>query len=278
MECKHLRTVKVGHEIVCAECGLVLSDIEFEHLPKRDRISLWDFTSFAETSDTLTGKERTELTVMTYIDTLSSKLSLPKRVSADAMLNARKILSRMRLENHVRLTSLEIAIAALWLAIKKYGMPVTMREYAKTVGFDFTANKLFRLLDRTIKLVSIKTKLLHPKEYIPRIFARLSADPSYISSVELYAARITENVWEILKSRSPLLVAATAVYIADEYLGGRIGLKLIAKAAGVGVTSIIGLGPIIRKAVPPPPTSAIRFLLSQVKESEVNMLCCSSFH
>lgn len=64
--CVHHRLVKRGHELICVECGLVISDFELSPKPRNyDRPVLWDYTSFILGSDRLTSKQRTEFAVAT---------------------------------------------------------------------------------------------------------------------------------------------------------------------------------------------------------------------
>lgn len=232
--------MKRGHELVCAECGLVISDFELSPKPRNyDRPVLWDYTSFTLGSDRLTSKQRTELDVATRIDVLASNLALPGHVSAQAMVEARKILRAVRRGAGVRLTAVETAIVAVWNACKITKTPLSMREYAETLKamkLDYGENRIFRLLNRASRVMNLSRRLMQPRDYIPKIAAKLGAKVPYryLLTVERYAVEIAEGVGEELKGRNPVYSAAAAICAADETLGGRIGWSAVAEAAGVG--------------------------------------------
>jgi transcription initiation factor TFIIIB Brf1 subunit/transcription initiation factor TFIIB len=238
--CGHHRLVKKGHEVVCVECGLVISDFDLSPQQRNyNRPGLWDYTSFTLGSDRLTSKERTELAVATKIDVLASRLALPGYVSAQAMVEARKMLRAVRGKAGVRFTAAETAIAAVWNACKIMKVPVSMREVAKTLrgmSMDYDENRIFRLLNRASRVIDLPRRLMRPRDYIPKITAKLSGKFSYryLSTVEGYAVAIAESSEEELKGRNPVYSAAAAICAADETLGGRIGRSTIAEAACVG--------------------------------------------
>jgi len=274
--CRHHRLVKRGHEVVCVECGLVISD--FELSPKQrnyNRPGLWNYTSFTLGSDRLTSKERTELAVATKIDVLASILALPGYVSAQAVVEARKILRAVRGKAGVRFTAAETTIAAVWNACKIMKVPVSMREVAKTLrgmGLDYDENRIFRLLNRASRIITLPCRLMQPTDYIPKIAAKLTgkAEQRYLSTVERYAMAIAAVAEEVLKGRNPVYSAAATICAADKILGERIGWSAIAKVVDAGA-GLANLASKLTGLAPPPPSEAFELVFASVRARRVNM-------
>ena len=275
--CEHRKLVKKEHEIVCAECGLVTSEFGLSPEPRSyNQPGLWDYTSFTLGSDRLTSRERTELAVATRIDILSSNLALPGYVSAQAMVEARKILRAVRGRAGVRLTVVETVIAAIWSACKITRTPFSMKEYAKTLramGFDYDENRIFRLLNRASRVMNLPRKLIQPKEYIPKITAKLKGKVSirYLSAVERYAMEIAESAEEELKGRNPVYSAAAAVCAADHVFGGRIGWLAIAEVVDSGA-GLSDLASKLRERGPPPPSEVFDLVFVSVRAERAFLL------
>jgi len=269
-ECEHRRLVKREHELVCAECGLVTSEFDPSSKPySYNRPGIWDYTSFKLGSDRLTSRERTELAVATRIDILSSNLVLPGHVSAQAMVEARKILRAVRGKAGVRLTVVETAIVAVWNACKITKTPLSMKEYAgtlKAMGLNYDENRIYRLLNRASRVMNLPRKLMQPRDYIPKITAKLCAKAPYryLSTVERYAAEIAENAEKELKGRNPVYSAAAAIYAANETLGGRIGRSDIAEAVCVGE----GIGNLGEELA----VKSVGFILERIMDAEARRL------
>lgn len=276
-ECEHRRLVKREHEVVCAECGLVISEFEPSPEPRSfNRPDLWDYTSFTLGSDRLTSRERTELAVATKIDILSSNLALPGHVSVQAMVEARRILRAVRGSAGVRLTVAETAIAAIWNACKITKTPLSMREYAKTLratGLDYDENRIYRLLKRASRVMNLPRKLMQPRDYISKITANLRGKVSYIylSTVERYAMAIAESAEDELKGRNPVYSAAAAICAADQALGGRIGWLAIAEVVDSGA-GLSDLASKLRELGPPPPSEAFDLVFASVRAERAFLL------
>jgi transcription initiation factor TFIIIB Brf1 subunit/transcription initiation factor TFIIB len=274
--CSHHRLVKSGHEVVCAECGLVTSDFELSPKPRKcDRAGLWDYTSFSLGTDRLTSRERTELAVATQIDVLAYRLSLPRHVSVQAMVEARKMLRGMRARGRVRLTATETAIAALWNACKIMRAPVSMGDFAKTLGamgLDYRENRIFRLLNRASRIMDLPCRPMQPRDYIPRIAAKLAgkAENRYLSTLERYAVAIAATAEGQLKGRNPVYSAAAALCAADQILGGRMGKSAIAKVVDAGA-GLANLASKLMGLAPPPPSEAFDLVFASVRTRRVSL-------
>jgi transcription initiation factor TFIIIB Brf1 subunit/transcription initiation factor TFIIB len=276
-ECEHHRLVKREHEVVCAECGLVTSEFDLSLEPRsHNRSGLWDYTSFTLGSDRLTSRERTELAVATQIDIMSSNLTLPGHVSAQAMVEARKILRAVRGRAGVRLTVVETAIASIWNACKITKMPLSMKEYAKTLkamGLDYKENRIYRLLNRASRVIDLPCKLIQPRDYIMKITAKLKGKVSYryLSTVERYAMAIAESAEDELKGRNPVYSAAAAICAADQALGGRIGWLAIADVVDGGA-SLFDLASELGELSPPPPSEAFDLVFASIRAERAFLL------
>lgn len=276
VECTHSKIIKRDHEIVCRDCGLVISELEFETATKHETFRLWDYTSFANTADRLTSRERTELTVAIQIEIVASKLLLPKWASAQAVVEARKILRRMRVEGKVRLKAKEVAIASLWSSCKIVKALVSIRDYAealKMLGFDYDEDRIYRLLNRASKLMDLPCKPMQPKDYIPKITAKLVGrfEQRYLSAVERYAVTIATHDRGMMRGRNPVYLAAASICAADEILGGRIGSSVIMEVIGAGA-GLTNLSSRLMFLAPKPPAEVFDLIFASVHAKRMSLL------
>jgi len=206
LECEHSRLVKKDHEVICVDCGLVVSDVEFVSDTIDGEGNLWEYTGLSLGSDRLTSKERTGLEVKDHIERLSQWLTLPRYVVEQAIVETRKILKKVRSSSVVRVTASETAIIALLNACKITGFPYSIREFSRKMmenGLNYDENRIYSLLCRVSKLVEINRRLFKPKEHVPRIIGKFQrqVNSRYISAVELYACKILEENEVLLKNR-----------------------------------------------------------------------------
>ena len=277
-------------EVVCGNCGLVLSDLTFERPRKSHPPTVWDYLSFRNTRDKLKSKERTELTIAMQISLLCSKIHVPSVVKHESVITARKLLKKLRKTRKVRFTCEELAAVSTYITCKKRGIPVTLREISTALGWKKTA--IYTLLSRLSKYVTLPSRLIPPVEYLPRIIAKISSfngdlSPQFLLCIEEYARQILkiaeedEELKGELERRNPLLVAAAAIYAADEKMGGRIIYKkvphgrvkrsLLYHVTGFDV-SIVPLAERLERLAPRLPPESFKYVYENIRKKKGEVL------
>ena len=304
-ECGSTYLVRNGEtgEVVCRSCGVVVSEVEYatHYVPAGARGS-FAFTSLARTggkpapSDVrkldpdvrrlarqigrLEGAERTEAAVANMINGLVDKLCLPKSVEEEAMVYAKRLLKAMR-EKGKRLTVIEVSAVSVWNALKVQGFPVTMKEYVNLVNALLARRdgnrglrraSFYKLITKAAEVLPPPAKVFAPADYVGRLCARIGglADRSYVSTVEAYAAALCRAAEEELFGKDPVCAAATAICVADEVLGGRIGAEKIAKAVGAGYSQ--STAQLLKRRRPPLPPTLYAPVLEAIKRSGLKVL------
>ena len=292
-------------EVVCRNCGVVVSETEYvaPFTPEAARGSLAmtrlvakprfsevvkfgsDGVRLARQIGRLNGSERTEAVIANMINGLACKLSLPKAVEEDAMVTAKKILKGMR-KKRKRMTAVEISAVSLWNAIKVHGYPVTMKEYISLINVlitrrdgngGFRTKSFYRLVAKASEIAPLAIKIFTPADYVGRLCAKLEglADTAYLSAVEAYAVALCKTAEGELFGKDPVCTAATAICVADETLGGRIGIEKICKSAGAGYSS--STAKILKKRKPPLPPMLQEAVLKIMKRRALEALASERY-
>jgi len=249
-------------EVACPECGTVVADAEcvpgFTPKPGRG--------SFAVMAQLGSGKpgyfevlryggerylrmvgrdgvDRTESNIATEVATIADRFKLPKAVEEEASYLAKRLLRAMR-EKKRKMTAAEIAAVTVWTACKLHGLPVTMDEYVRALGWADGrrrgAKSLLKLINKAESIMPLPKVAPDPKRYIPKFAARLSASGAsqrYISALEAYSRMLCDAVADAVSGKDPVCIAVTALCVADEVLGGVIGKEKMLKLTGAGFSS-----------------------------------------
>lgn len=245
-------------EVVCASCGVVVSDVEYVHgfasKPSRG--------SFAVMVQPGSGKpgyfevlkyggarylrmigrgvDKTESNIATEVATLAGRIGVPKTVEEEASYQAKRLLKAMRSKGR-KMPTREITAVALWKACKLHGFPITMDEYMQMLGWDGRnggRKSLLKLINKAESIMPLPKVAPDPKRYISKLAAKLSGvGPKYISALEVYARLLCDAAADEVSGKDPVCVASTALCVADEVFGSVIGRERIVKLTGAGYSS-----------------------------------------
>ena len=233
-------------EIICAECGLVVSEVS------RIGRSFTDEESQTTGSTPLSPESRRNMNRLMTID---------RRIKADeedpyvlrmAVLEIKRLAQTMHLPENVEASAESIyreaqgeglilrgtingfAAASIYAACRKLGLPRTLRQVSDASQEDLkNIARMYRLI---LSELDIPVEIDDPLKHIPRIAAAL--DLSHPS--ERLAITILEEAMNCGHhvGKSPKGLAASALYIACKEYGEHCSQKALSEAAGVSSLTI----------------------------------------
>ncbi len=154
-------------------------------------------------------KDKAKVIGLKYLNNYASRLELPSHVREEAGRILQKALEKLNVKEK---TIRSMAAASLLMASRAYGIPITLRSIAHSLGLKdkdiWHAEKRIIL---NVKNIVIKTN--EPKDFIPKLVKKLSLSPNvqYLAAKIVYLAR----KMDVASGRGPIGLAAAAVYIAS---------------------------------------------------------------
>jgi transcription initiation factor TFIIB len=144
------------------------------------------------------------------------------------------------------LTRLETA--SLYAACRENGIPTTLSELSRVSGVrrkEIASS--YRLL---LAELGFEVPTVDPIDYLPRLVSRTRSNPS----VEAQAIEILHRVEkaDVSSGMNPVVLAASALYMASTMQGEELTQKLVADIAGVRRSALVGGCKRIRVALPDP--------------------------
>ncbi len=200
-------------------------------IPHRSRAQIYRLRKWQHRIRTSKSGERSLAQGLTEINTMASKMGLPRHVRESAAVLYRKASTK----NLVRGRSIdEVVAATLYAACRQCGVPRTLDEIADKSNVDRKSiGRTYRTLTRELGL-----KLLpqSPGDYIARFCNKLRLD----MEVQRRAKEILEDVErnELASGVAPSGVAAATIYIAAMLCGRPCTQKDVADVAGVTEVTI----------------------------------------
>ncbi len=200
-------------------------------IPHRSRAQIYRLRKWQHRIRTSKSGERSLAQGLTEINTMASKMGLPRHVRESAAVLYRKAATK----NLVRGRSIdEVVAATLYAACRQCGVPRTLDEIADKSNVDRKSiGRTYRTLTRELGL-----KLLpqSPGDYIARFCNKLGLD----MEVQRQAKDILEAVEreELASGVAPSGVAAATIYIAAMMCGRPCTQKDVAEVAGVTEVTI----------------------------------------
>ena len=267
-------------EVVCMSCGLVLGEGEFappaERIPKFEPNSPFAYTSFAVGTE-IESTQRTELNVAQDVDRVIQKLELPRSLQQVAINYVRKIrrLMQHQKDTKIRLSRMELTVVSVWNAVKVSNYPLSADEYVRKLHGVFDVENLMKIEKRASIFVKIENRVPDANlviGHINRITAKLEGivDSAYANKVSSYAVQIVLGNPGVITNRKANLVAASALLAADELLGKRLHVKIVAEAANAGTGSVAELVGTCKKYAPPVPKECAALKFGSYLLREVN--------
>lgn len=266
------QTVQDSGEIICKSCGAVLGQAGQENNygggegTLRVKPSVWNYTSFKEGESQLLSKDRTELRIALMIEKLGDELGLPISVKGEAVLLSRRILKAAREvrakkkegTSSERLTVEDITISSLILACRLTKVPRSIKDVVnagKRIGFESKGHDIFRKVLKSVLSSGVRYQHNDPDDYASYLVNRLISDKQVGNSIAQYVnpneyarflhrkalAILSTTSRTMMEGKSPWLMAASSICLADQVLSGGYGLigrVEVSRVAGCGLSNI----------------------------------------
>ncbi|MBI4258124.1 MAG: hypothetical protein HY619_04140 [Thaumarchaeota archaeon] len=231
--------------------------------------SIWSYTSFKDGESRLLSKDRTELRIALTIERLGEELKLPISVKGEAVMLSRRILRAARgprvKGEWRRLTVEDMAISSLVPACRLMSVPRAIKDFVKAgekIGLEAKSHTLFKRLLKSVPASGIRHHRNRPEDYVGYLVNRLMNDEQVNSSVSKYvnpneyARHLHKKAMEALsgikmEGRSPWLIAASSICLADQVLAsgrGLMGREQVSRIAGCGFSNINETLSLIKKS------------------------------
>lgn len=191
---------------------------------RRSRVSTWGERSLREG--------------LIEIDKLCEDLTIPKGVKAEISYLYRKARARRLVAGR---ETIQVLAALTFITCRSRRLPKTEGEVVRVLSArsGLGKNEALRHLRQLSKFyareLGIKIQRISADDYIHRFAPQLNLSNR---TVEHASGIINAIPKEYKQAKSPLLLAAIAIYLAAERTGERVTLKEIASALGVGISSI----------------------------------------
>ncbi len=200
-------------------------------IPHKSRSQIYRLRKWQHRIRTSKAGERSLAQGLTEINTMASKMGLPRHVRETAAVFYRKASSK----NLVRGRSIdEVVAATLYAACRKCQVPRTLDEMANEARVDRKSiGRTYRTIAREL---SLKLMPQSPGDYIPRFCNRLRLG----MDVQRKSMEILEEVEqaELASGVAPSGVAAAVIYIASAICGQPCTQKDVAEVSGVTEVTI----------------------------------------
>lgn len=182
--------------------------------------------------------ERTLRDGLMEIDKLCEDLGISKGMKAEACYLYRRARAGGLLAGR---QSWLVAAAVVFLGLRRRGVARAEREIIEVVErrYGGRSGKIAKNFRKTVRVIAealgIREKRVTVRDYIAKFSSELGLPPK---AVEL-ACRAYEQVpRNLVVGKSPLVIAAAAIYLGSAEAGEKIGLREIADATGVSPTRI----------------------------------------
>ncbi len=200
-------------------------------IPHRNRAQIYRVRKWHQRIRVSNSAERNLSVALQELNTISSKMGLPRDVRETAALIYRKAVEK----NLIRGRSIEsIVSASIYAACRQLDMPRTLDEVAKSA--ELSKKKIGRSYRHLTKELKLNLKPTYPTSYINQFCAKLNLDKSVQQEAENIIRKATEL--GIISGKGPTGVAAAAIYIAATKLKQPRTQKEIATVAGVTEVTI----------------------------------------
>lgn len=220
-----------GGEILCNDCGLVLSESIFDNsrYPTGARQGGSYLPGRLGNAQRHVNKtsDRNMAFALAYIKRLVQALSLPTDAAIDAIRLYKKAFSI----GMIRGRNIEIVAAALVYAVsRKMSLPRTVKEIAALA--ELRERDVFRMYKRLSRSLNLSCPLCKPEDYLLRFANALG-----------HSEAVNRRAMDILSklecgNRSPTTLAAAALYVAGLENGEHRSFKKMSKILGVGEAAI----------------------------------------
>ncbi len=200
-------------------------------IPHRTRAQIYRLRKWQHRIRTSKSGERSLAQGLAEINSMASKMGLPRHVRESAAVLYRKASTK----NLVRGRSIdEVVAATLYAACRQCGVPRTLDEIADKSNVDRKSiGRTYRTLTRELVLRLLPQS---PRDYIARFCNKLGLDIEAQRKAEEILERVERR--ELASGVAPSGVAAATIYIAAVISGKPCTQKEVAEVSGVTEVTI----------------------------------------
>ena len=200
-------------------------------IPHKSRAQIYRLRKWQHRIRTSKSGERSLAQGLTEINTMASKMGLPRHVRESAAVLYRKA----SLKNLVRGRSIdEVVAATLYAACRQCDVPRTLDEIANKTPVDRKSiGRTYRTLVRELGLRLLPQS---PRDYIARFCNRLNLDMDVLRKAKDILDKVEKD--ELASGVAPSGVAAAVIYIAAMLSNKPCTQKEVAEVAGVTEVTI----------------------------------------
>jgi len=263
-------------EIVCINCGLVISKTEPTPPQNRTPPTTTKNTkphpiAYTNPLGTKTpANKRTEISTAYTIHHIIPQIDLPQTMQEMAITYMQKLYSATKKHNpkKIRFTKNELTTISIWTTIKQQNYPLSSDEYLKKLAPYIKIKNLMKIEKRANYFIPNQNRTTNiplVTAHITKIAAQLEntihIESAYANKISTYAIQIIHANPSIITTRRANLVAASALLAADHLIAKRLRLIPLAKAANTGTGTIAKLAKTCKQYAPPlpPESAAIKF-------------------
>ncbi|KAK7580220.1 hypothetical protein V9T40_000849 [Parthenolecanium corni] len=181
--------------------------------------------------NTMTSSDRTLICVFKEIATMADRINLPKTIVDRANYLFKQVhdTQKLRRRPHDILAS-----ACLYLACREEGVPRTFKEIS-AIG-NVNMKKISRCYMTLRELLDTNVDIIKSDDFMSRFCSKLGIS-HLIQRAATHIARQAEEM-DVAAGKSPISIAAAAIYMASQASREKKNLKEIADVTGVAATTI----------------------------------------
>jgi transcription initiation factor TFIIB len=127
-----------------------------------------------------------------------------------------------------------VIAGCIYIACRVYSLPKTMNEVSKATGVNKkTLGKMYKLITRKL---NIRIRPLSPVDFISRFASSLHISPQAETKATKFYEKFVKL--ELTSGKSPVSMAATALYLAAMLNGEKVTQQKMAEVSGITETTL----------------------------------------
>jgi len=187
--------------------------------------------SSSRTQSTTATSDRALKDAFNLMTTMSDRINLPRTITDKANLLFKTVYEGRMLKGRANAA---IAAACLYIACRQEGVPRTFKEIVAVCSVN--KKEIGRCFKLIVKCHKTNVELITTGDFMSRFCGTLSLSRQIQKAATIIAQRAVEM--DIVPGRSPISVAAAAMYLASQASRDKRGQKEIADIAGVADVTI----------------------------------------
>lgn len=179
----------------------------------------------------LSNSDRGLVNAFREISNMSDKINLNKAITDRANFLFKQVHDGNNLKGR---SDDAIASACLYIACRQEGVPRTFKEICAVS--QISKKEIGRCFKLILKVLETSVELIRTGDFMSRFCCNLGLPPKVLKAATCIAERAVE--FDIVSGRSPISVAAAAIYMASQASDDKKTQKDISEVAGVAEVTI----------------------------------------